>query len=254
MVCITDARIPNATEIKEILDAHNNYRANVNPPSDSMFKLIWNSEGAVRAEEMAKKCVFAHDLATDRSTSKYPVGGQNVHLTIRTIQYWSAVVKSWYDEISKFTYGVNGGSANFKQVGHFTQVVWGTTKEVGCGMSECPQGKMFTCNYYPSGNSGPYQEPYHKSNIQSCNGCKKGMVCAKDAYAGKLLEACGMQQGDTLGSKIFCLGIHDLITKIKNDCSMPLHLWYIDDWVISGDSEDRVFENGWIDLSTQEDD
>ncbi|CAK9304848.1 unnamed protein product [Gordionus sp. m RMFG-2023] len=192
MVCITDARIPNATEIKEILDAHNNYRANVNPPSDSMFKLIWNSEGAVRAEEMAKKCVFAHDLATDRSTSKYPVGGQNVHLTIRTIQYWSAVVKSWYDEISKFTYGVNGGSANFKQVGHFTQVVWGTTKEVGCGMSECPQGKMFTCNYYPSGNSGPYQEPYHKSNIQSCNGCKKGMVCAKDAYAGKLLEACAL--------------------------------------------------------------
>ncbi|MEO7138026.1 MAG: CAP domain-containing protein [Gemmatimonadales bacterium] len=45
--------------------------------------------------------------------------------------------------------------------GHYTQLVWRATREVGCALNSCP-GPAFpnsiVCNYGPGGNSGgpPY--------------------------------------------------------------------------------------------------
>ncbi len=39
------------------------------------------------------------------------------------------------------------------QCGHYTQMVWRSTTEVGCGMTVCPdQGQLWVCNYNPPGN------------------------------------------------------------------------------------------------------
>lgn len=48
---------------------------------------------------------------------------------------------------------------NFGSFGHFTQIVWKGTQQVGCATQYCPQGltnaayaQYFTvCNYYPPG-------------------------------------------------------------------------------------------------------
>ena len=42
--------------------------------------------------------------------------------------------------------------------GHFTQVVWAGTENLGCAVSTCPEGgpdpgrKIYVCNYDPPGN------------------------------------------------------------------------------------------------------
>ena len=44
--------------------------------------------------------------------------------------------------------------------GHFTQVVWKDTKEVGFGKSKGQNGKIFVvANYYPAGNVIGYFKP-----------------------------------------------------------------------------------------------
>ena len=39
-----------------------------------------------------------------------------------------------------------------QQVGHFTQIVWQDTKEVGCAYNPCPNLDTIICNFYPAGN------------------------------------------------------------------------------------------------------
>jgi hypothetical protein len=52
-------------------------------------------------------------------------------------------------------------TSNFGAWGHFTQIVWKSTQQVGCATQYCPNGLQnaggitpyFTvCNYYPPGN------------------------------------------------------------------------------------------------------
>jgi hypothetical protein len=38
------------------------------------------------------------------------------------------------------------------QTGHFTQVVWADTREVGCGTVSCNNMEIWVCNYSPAGN------------------------------------------------------------------------------------------------------
>ena len=47
--------------------------------------------------------------------------------------------------------------------GHYTQLVWRSTREVGCARSVCPdQGQVWVCNYHPAGNiigHSPFDSP-----------------------------------------------------------------------------------------------
>lgn len=59
-------------------------------------------------------------------------------------------VAAWYDEIKQYTFGAASGSTG---TGHFTQVVWRDSKELGVGFSKNAKGQVFVvCNYNPPGN------------------------------------------------------------------------------------------------------
>mgnify|MGYP000350154960 CR=1 FL=1 len=71
-------------------------------------------------------------------------------------------IETWWLEKNDFMYGKKN---NLTLVGHYTQLVWASTHEVGCGLAECHQklydkegrkvvgkGKIFynyVCNYCP---------------------------------------------------------------------------------------------------------
>ena len=58
--------------------------------------------------------------------------------------------QSWYDEVKQYNFnnpGFSGGT------GHFTQLVWKGSKQIGCGVACSINNKCYvTCNYYPPGN------------------------------------------------------------------------------------------------------
>ncbi|KAL7586810.1 pathogenesis-related protein PR-1 [Lactuca sativa] len=67
---------------------------------------------------------------------------------------WSPVdaVNTWAGEEKYYRYGSNT-CASGQQCGHYTQIVWKTTRRVGCARVVCDSGDVFmTCNYDPVGN------------------------------------------------------------------------------------------------------
>ena len=55
----------------------------------------------------------------------------------------------WYEEANNYNY-----SEDFQQgKGHFAQIVWTNTHEVGFGRAKAADGKWYAvANYYPAGN------------------------------------------------------------------------------------------------------
>uniref|UniRef100_A0A0N5BUY9 SCP domain-containing protein n=1 Tax=Strongyloides papillosus TaxID=174720 RepID=A0A0N5BUY9_STREA len=69
-------------------------------------------------------------------------------------------VRLWYNEIQNYHYENPGFGLN---TGHFTQLIWKNTKEMGCGIGKVnekyPGYYIVSCKYNPSGNyEGQYKE------------------------------------------------------------------------------------------------
>lgn len=58
-------------------------------------------------------------------------------------------VDAWYNEITDYNFNNPGFSMG---TGHFTQVVWKSSKSVGCGCAPKDNSMYCTCNYDPPGN------------------------------------------------------------------------------------------------------
>lgn len=51
----------------------------------------------------------------------------------------------WYDEVSKYSYS---NPVFSPATGHFTQVVWKSTRMVGCGVAMGKNGKVYGVSQY----------------------------------------------------------------------------------------------------------
>jgi len=61
-------------------------------------------------------------------------------------------VQDWYDEIKYYDYITNTCQEG-EMCGHYTQVVWKKTKEVGCAAYMCDdKSQVWVCQYKPAGN------------------------------------------------------------------------------------------------------
>lgn len=124
---------------------HNNYRALHGVPPLTLSKTLNKY-----AEEWAKK-LAAEDSFRHRSDHKY---GENIFMQWSSSSSFkikgNAPVESWYSEIKDHTFGIDRpGSGS----GHFTQVIWKESKQLGVGKARSKSGKILVvCNYDPPGN------------------------------------------------------------------------------------------------------
>ncbi|KAI8142604.1 CAP domain-containing protein [Fennellomyces sp. T-0311] len=116
----------------ETLDLHNKFRAEHSAPD-----LKWNSTLAEYAQKWSDRCVFEH------SSGPY---GENLAMGYGD---WTSAITAWYDEYKDYDFSNPGFASG---TGHFTQVVWIGTTDLGCGVSDCNGRPLYTCSYYPPGN------------------------------------------------------------------------------------------------------
>ena len=82
--------------------------------------------------------------------------GENLAAGTASVLDGERVSEMWYDEVAKYSFKNPRFSM---ETGHFTQVVWTTTTQVGCGMAQCKGMDIWVCNYDPPGNvKGQYRE------------------------------------------------------------------------------------------------
>ncbi|XP_055529626.1 uncharacterized protein LOC129721273 [Wyeomyia smithii] len=130
----------------DCLKTHNEYRT-----KHGVLPLKLNKRLCRYADEWAK-VIAARGVLVHRSNSQY---GENIFCS------WSSPnanvsitgrepVENWYSEESTHVYGKEPATL---KTGHFTQVVWKDSRELGVGMASNRSGQIFVvANYDPPGN------------------------------------------------------------------------------------------------------
>lgn len=127
-----------------LLDIHNAMRAR-----HGASGLSWSASLAQKAQSWAEGCGFHHSGAPGENLAHTTGPKSPVDL-----------VKLWYDEEKDYDYRSGTAHSAGAVIGHFTQLVWTDTREIGCGVAQCPSlGTYLVCRYDPPGNViSHYQE------------------------------------------------------------------------------------------------
>ena len=152
------AQVPfTQAEKQAILDAHNDVRCGVAPAATVMPPLVWDARLEATAQAWANACVDVEAPAglidhNDARSDGHPFYvGENIYGSSGTASALGAVLL-WAAESAVYDLATNlcGGVC-----GHYTQLVWATTRRVGCARSYCA-GETWpssvVCNYGPGGN------------------------------------------------------------------------------------------------------
>jgi pathogenesis-related protein 1 len=124
----------------EMLAAHNAVREDVGVP-----KLIWSPDLARAAQ------VWANRLASEGALrhSPNPKYGENLYLIHNGRSSAREVVNSWAAEASDYDYPRNTCRS---RCGHYTQIIWSETRQLGCAVARRDQTEVWVCEYNPPGN------------------------------------------------------------------------------------------------------
>jgi uncharacterized protein YkwD len=154
-------------DVNVILDLHNQARAEVGVPP-----LTWSDTLAASAQSWAEHLATINEMV---HSSGQPYGenlagwthGCGLASLVPPLDYNNGVcpgdtlrtmVMSWINEKQDFV----PGTPSYPIAGHYTQVVWKDTKEVGCGMATASADRpndYLVCQYAPPGNQNS-QPPY----------------------------------------------------------------------------------------------
>lgn len=144
--------------LEGITAAHNQIRAAHGVPP-----LVWDPALAATAQAWADSCtdndapIGLVDHNPNRSDGHPWYVGENIYgsggpaLGTDAVALWASEEAS-YDYASNTCNGI---------CGHYTQIVWAASTNLGCGISSCPglaYGNTVVCDYGPGGNDGgrPY--------------------------------------------------------------------------------------------------
>ncbi len=133
--------------VNEWVNAHNKYRK-----MHQVGNVKWSPEIAKKAQAWADTCPSGHS----ERNGKYR-NGRGENMAWGSLGSFTGVVDNWYSkEEHKHDYKDN--NPDYTIAGHFTQIVWKNTTEIGCGYSS--KCKVYVCQYNPSGN---YSNEYLKN-------------------------------------------------------------------------------------------
>lgn len=129
----------------DFLNAHNNYRKRHGAPPLNLDRNLCKY-----AEEWAKH-LAARNILEHRPESNY---GENIYCLYSSDPTFTingnTPVDTWYEEIKHHPFG---REPNNLKSGHFTQVIWKSSENLGVGVAKSTQGSIYVvANYSPAGN------------------------------------------------------------------------------------------------------
>uniref|UniRef100_A0A383WET9 SCP domain-containing protein n=1 Tax=Tetradesmus obliquus TaxID=3088 RepID=A0A383WET9_TETOB len=165
-------------KFQQIVAAHNAYRA-----QHGAGPLAWDSSLAQSATIIALKCRFVHDPALTVGECRPAASCRQQLLRLQELPHVAGISSSnssskaaaaaaadhRYSEVENYNFNSPGFQFS---AGHFTQVVWVDTTNIGCATTACngnfyvdpsllPPGsaiprtaQLTVCHYNPAGNSG----------------------------------------------------------------------------------------------------
>ena len=151
-----------------MLNAHNNARSIASPtPCTPLPAMTWNTVLANVAQAYADRCIYDHNkLRTEDANGAFGYVGENLYISTNTPSNPAVSVTPWDREKQDYDYATPA-CAPGKVCGHYTQIVWNSSQQLGCGAKLCdgattinfpwstsryPKGYIVVCNYGPGGN------------------------------------------------------------------------------------------------------
>lgn len=130
--------------------AHNRTRASAAPaPKPPLAPLRWSATLATEAAKTAARCKFDHG-GSDYGENL--VARKIAHPPADAVSIWTAERTDWDPAARRCRSG--------RACGHYTQIVWRESRELGCASQRCSRGSpmgggewfLTVCNYAPAGN------------------------------------------------------------------------------------------------------
>jgi hypothetical protein len=134
------------------LQANNCARKTVAPAANPPMELLhWSPTLARGAQSYANRCMWQHSGTAGL--------GENIYASFPPSSAETAAALSWLGEVQYYNYAANTCAAGH-DCGHYTQMVWRDSEQIGCGITTCTTGSPFgsgnwtfiVCNYTPPGN------------------------------------------------------------------------------------------------------
>lgn len=132
--------------------AHNSWRQRVGVPP-----LTWSTSAAKVAQSWANQLKNTQNCQMSHNPDRGEYG-ENIYWSSGRSSTSKDVVNSWGSEVQDYDYATNQCNRG-KMCGHYTQVVWRDTTQVGCGKASCDSVEIWVCNYSPPGNYNG-EKPY----------------------------------------------------------------------------------------------
>ena len=148
-----------------IVDRHNALRALEG--AANMELMAWSRNLASSAASWAARCIKGHN----RGGQNMMYGGNWKEVAPIIDRFY--VEKEHYNVYSNKLTGLKCSG----RCGHYTQVVWASSRYVGCGVHRCPYWIVTVCNYKPRGNKVGRKKGKAYSHLPYI----KGPACSKCA-------------------------------------------------------------------------
>ncbi|MBC8111811.1 MAG: hypothetical protein H7Y04_12185 [Verrucomicrobia bacterium] len=139
--------------MKGMVARHNYWRSQL-----KVGGLVWSDKLAAVAQDWANTLAKKSRTLEHRPNNKY---GENIYWSSGMNSTPNNVVDSWADERKDFDFVTQTCRGGWYPCGHYTQVIWENTTEVGCAVAKRGSEEYWVCNYNPPGNYTG-QKPYKK--------------------------------------------------------------------------------------------
>ncbi len=116
---------------------------------------MWDADLAAGAKEWAQHLASSGQFAHSPNPKNAAPIGENIWGGTPGAFPPEAMIELWISEKKHFQSGVfpaNSRTGDVHDVAHYTQLIWKSSRRVGCGLGKGPHEDVLVCRYSEAGN------------------------------------------------------------------------------------------------------